>query len=44
MADNNEKKHNYDSPEQEMKKKDPEQDISPQRENDTSPKQNKNHK
>ncbi|MFC3038678.1 hypothetical protein ACFOGI_00235 [Virgibacillus xinjiangensis] len=44
MTDDNKKKHNQDSPEQEMKKNDPDQDISPQRENDTNPKQNDNHK
>ncbi|SFE08844.1 hypothetical protein SAMN05216238_10849 [Lentibacillus persicus] len=40
MTDRNEKKRSQDSIEQQKKKKDSEQDISPQRENDTSPKQN----
>lgn len=44
MMANNQNKHNEDSPEQQKKKKDSERDISPQRENDTKPKQHKNEK
>lgn len=43
MATNkeNQKKHNDDSLEQKRKEKDPERDISPQREDNSRPKQNK---
>ncbi|AIF45609.1 hypothetical protein [Virgibacillus sp. SK37] len=44
MRESNDSKRNQDSLEQELKKKDPEQDIDPQRESDSRPKQNDKNK
>ncbi|MGJ9458428.1 hypothetical protein [Oceanobacillus sp. CF4.6] len=43
-TDNNKQNHNDDSLEQKVKEKDPAQDIEPQKESDTKPKQNKDGK